>query len=120
MRITSTPSASARRLRSLALPVAIACCGAILFATPAAAQPPPPPSAPTSSAPTPAPNPLTAPLGGPETGDEPPTARNVVEEAQKSIVGVVTLGHLSSTRNRPGDLASARLRSQRRRAGWVR
>jgi hypothetical protein len=73
----------------MAIPL-LACSCAILFATPAAAQPPPP-SAPAGEAPTATPQPPAAPLGGQAGGDAPPPARNVVEDAQKSIVGVVTI-----------------------------
>ena len=89
MRIKQTPG-SRRRLRSLALPLAIACSGTVLFVTPAAAQPPPPPSTEANAAPASVPQ-LPAPLTDPARTGEPPAAPNVVEAAQRSIVGVVTL-----------------------------
>ncbi|MHA6622913.1 trypsin-like serine peptidase [Pseudonocardia sp. DLS-67] len=67
MSTTSTPLASTRWLRRLALPLAIACSATTLFVPSAAAEPPPLPSAPQ------------------------PATPNSVEEAQRSIVGVITL-----------------------------
>lgn len=91
MPTNSNPSAPVRRLRSLALPVAVASCSAILLAAPAFAQSPPSPSTESSTVPTSGPETPTAPLSEPTTGGEQPPAPNVVEEAQRSIVGVVTL-----------------------------
>jgi hypothetical protein len=91
MHTKSNPSAPARRLRSLALPLIIACCGAILFAAPALAQSAPPPNSDASAVPTSGPEPPSAPMSELARGDEQPAAPTVVEEAQRSVVGVVTL-----------------------------